>query len=215
MASRIPAISVLLLIAGCADVDPIGAGSVLLNWQVSPSGCADAGVQVVEARLIGPTTTIERFACTSSEAMFTDLDPGTYRVELLGFDADGEAIFTSTPDTIEVEADATTATPTQRLLASPAQVDVRWTFANGRVCGANSARWISVGVFDDFDYEVESAQFSCDTGAGRMPPLRAGNYLLEVNALDVNTSIVWRGTAPIKVARAEKLIVDVALDSVQ
>ena len=200
----------LLLLAACGDVDPLGAGSLRVHWQVSPSGCADAGVEAVEVRALGPANVVERFECRSGEARLDDLAPGSYRLELFGFDADGVATFVSEPWAQQVEADRDSETPTLRLLAAPAVVDVRWVFENGRVCGANGAQRVAIGVFDEFDYEIETADFACDAGEGRMPPLRAGSYLIEVNATD-RGSITWRGTSALKVARADTRIVDVTL----
>lgn len=210
-----PCLCIAVLAIGCADVSPLGSGTIDLTWQVSPSGCAESGVDVVEVRATGPHAIIERFGCDNGRATLDDVTPGAYRLELVGFDPNGHATFRSEPASIDVEADVETSVPTLRLLAAPASVDVRWAFSNGRVCGANGVRWISIGAFDEFDYEVASARFACDDGEGRLPPLRAGSYLIEVSALGDDAVMTWRGVSPTKVTRADEVIVDVELDPVE
>lgn len=211
MATRTGLLAVVTVFAACGSVDPLAGATLQLNWRVAPAGCEAAGVEVVEVRATGPHAVLERVACGRGGLEIGDMTPGTYRVEVLGFDPNGVATFRADSIYVDLEADEVATTPELRLLAAPADVLVRWTFANGRVCGANEARWISISAFDEFDYEVAAADFPCDDGAGHLPALRAGSYLIQATALDAATNPVSRGTAPTKLSRGQTAELDLDL----
>lgn len=216
--NRIVYVSLAIAAAGtfasCGEVEPLGEGSLALNWAVSPSGCEAAGVEVVEVRATGPEARIERFACSRGGVELMDLVAGSYRVELVGFESSGQATFSAEPRSVTVDSDASAAVGTFRLLAKPASVDVAWRFDNGRVCGANDVTHVVVAVFDDLDYEITRKRFPCDGGVGTIDALRAGGYLAEVVGFD-DMSAIWHGTTAFKVNRGEELDVDIELEPIQ
>lgn len=215
MDSRLITIATLLTttlaLSGCGKVDSLGDGRMSLSWQVSPTGCEDAGVSSVEVRVTGPEARIERYACERGEASFERLNPGLYQVELLGYDANGDATFGVQPRTVTIDTDRESTVGTMRLIARPASVAVGWIFNNGRVCGANDVDHVVVAVFDDLDYEVARERFPCDDGFGEVDGLRAGSYLMEATGLHEATA-TWRGTIPVKVDRGDEAAVEIELD---
>lgn len=207
------AVPLTLLVAGCGEIEPLGEGQLSLTWQVSPTGCDEAGVDVVELRLSGPDTLVERYACTRGGLHLANVDAGLYELELSGHDSNGKAIFEAEPRPVTVESGRTATVGTMRLVAKPAAADVGWVFSNGRVCGANGVNHIVVAIFDDQDYEVARERFPCDSGRGRISGLRAGAYLVEATGLTESTA-TWRGTEPLKASRGDELAVEIELTSV-
>lgn len=200
-----------LALAGCGSAEPLGSGSVALDWQVSPRGCEEAGVETIEARISGPEGVVERFDCGAGGAEMVGLEPGVYDLELVGLDGVGTPTFESPKRTVTVDADRATDLGTLRLTARPAQIEVGWRFADGRVCGANEVDTIVLAVFDGYDYEVARAPFDCDEGAGAIGDIVAGAYLVEATAYS-GSSATHRGVVTIKAGRGEVVTAEIVLD---
>ena len=199
----------LFCLAACGTEPVGGEGTLALQWHVAPDGCERADVAEVEIRAIGPATAVERVNCEAGALTLPELPTGFYDVELKGFDRSGSITFESAPRELEVAQNATRNARFE-LEAIPANIDVRWSFENGRVCGANDAAWVEIGVFDDFDYQVGEAKFPCDAGEGALDGLRAGSYLVEA-VVHQGDHVRWRGTTTIEIARADAMAVDVVL----
>ncbi len=199
-------------LGACGDAaQPLGAGSLSLNWQVSPEGCADAGVQDVEVRLQNAHRTYSQsYTCTDGEAIVEGISPANYKLTVLGLDAGGHETFTSTPRTVTIGAEKLNQTDPVRLTAKPADVEVAWRFGNGKVCGANGVSTVEVALYDHADYEMARQQFSCDKGSGLVEGIIAGDYIVE--AVAEGNDATYRGVSETTLKRGDHGIVDVALD---
>jgi hypothetical protein len=195
------------------DVDPVGTGSVALEWDVRPRGCVAAGVDTVSVQFNGPERVIESFPCTDGAGEVEGLKPGRYDVSIFGLDSQNRRTFWVEPTTANVRGDRTFDLTDLDLTARPAEVEVFWTFANGRVCGANDVDEIEVVVFDKLDYEVARETFACDEGVAPMTGFPAGTYVFEVTA-EVADIEAWYGVESITVERGEDAQIDVALDRI-
>ena len=197
-------------LVACGGAEPLGSGSLALSWQVSPRGCAEAGVRSVEIRLSGPEGLVERFDCQIGQAELEDLDAGSYSLRVVGLDDTGEPIFEAKPRNLTIDADRVESVGTLRLTAMPSQVDVTWKFSDGLVCGAHDVDKVVLAAFDTSDYEVARETFTCDDGAGVVRGLAAGAYIVEATAY-ASTRATHRGTLQIKTGRGESLAAEVEL----
>lgn len=209
-------LGIVTLSAGsaCSGVEGLGSGGIAFGWQVSPRGCVDSGVRTVEAHFAGPEGIIERFDCESGAAEVGGLEVGPYTVRLTGIDRGGKPIFESAERRITVDADRVVDLGTIRLTASPADVQLNWMFANGRVCGANEVDSITIAAYDDSDYEVVRESFGCDEGGGTVEGLPAGAYLFEVTGYSAGIA-THRGTTNVKTSRGDVEVSDVVLERIR
>lgn len=198
-------------IVGCGgDVGPVGAGTLALEWDVRPRGCESAGVETVSVQLTGAERIIDTFACEEGQGDIEDLAPGNYELSIFGMDTRQRRIFWAEPTRVTIQGERVTEVESVDLTARPAEVDVFWTFENGRVCGANDVEQVEIAVFDKLDYEVARDTFACDEGVAPMTGFPAGTYVFEVSATVAGID-AWRGSESVTVDRGEDAQVDVTL----
>lgn len=200
------------LAAGCGDeLEPLEDGLVSLQWEVSPKGCKESGVEEIEVSLENSHFDYrERFVCDAGRATLAGVYPGNYRLYVQGADKRGHVTFEAAARSVTVRGERTEAVGMVRLTAKPASVEVGWLFANGRVCGANGVERVDVHVYDDMGYEVKSAQFACNEGSGVVRDLAAGGYLIEASA-QVGGKLAFQGQSEVKLDRGEEGQVDVVM----
>ncbi len=216
MARRIfpAALSLFLLASACNDAAPLGVGSLEMSWEISPRGCTESGVRMVEAHLMGPEGRIERFECQDRAGALRTLQPGTYEFQLVGIDPAGTPIFESSERTLTIESDRTEDVGTVRLTARPADVHVEWLFSNGRVCGSNDVDQISLAAFDEFDFEVLREFYECNDGVGTLSDLPAGVWTVEVTGYSGSTA-KYRGVADLKTSRGADMTTEIVMEPIR
>lgn len=203
------AIFALSLVACGDDVRPLGHGQLALTWQVSPRGCADAGVANVSVNLEGPADRNEIFECDKGEVTVRDVVAGTYTVSIEGLDSDGVPRFTSPPTRTTVHPDLTATNAHARLIAKPSEVRVSWRFQDGRVCGAHGVDELNVSAFDKFDYQVATVDGDCDLAKATLTDVLAGTYLIEVSGFGDDG--LWAGQGTMSLQRGESAEIEVVL----
>lgn len=198
--------------AGCGEpVEPLGEGSLALNWQVSPAGCAEAGVDNVEVRLDNAHRSYaDSYACTDGEAIVEGISSGNYELTVVGLDESERETFSSKSRVVTIGAEKLNETSMVRLTAKPADVEVAWRFANGRVCGANGVSRVEVALYDQAFYELARQRFDCDSGSGVIEDLIAGDYIVE--AVAAGDEATYRGVSETKLKRGDHGLVDVELE---
>lgn len=202
-----------ILLAGCGDeVEPLDDGRVEVAFEVSPHGCQEAGVEVVEVRLENAHRHYdEAVDCQEGEVFFDSVAPAEYEVTASGFDADERQTFSSDAESLTAKAEQTVTVSGMRLTAKPASVEVTWSFDNGRVCGANEVDEVEVGVYDEAYYEVGRGQFDCNAGSGELDGFVAGHYIVEVVGRGESSS-TYRGVADLGLKRGDEAVVEVLLE---
>jgi|GEM_PF-3516641 len=204
---------ILLTSVGCGDpVDALGDGSLSLEWQVNPLGCAQAGVQDVQVNLYNAYRSYEEhFNCEDSSAIVSGIEAGTYELEVTGNNREGQAIFSVKPRKITVSAEKLNTTKPLLLSAKPAQVEVVWGFENGLVCGGNGVAEVEVAFYDDLSFEHHRSRVLCDAGSATIGGLVSGDYFIEVSS--VESSEKFSGLETLHVERGAQLKVRVELKS--
>ncbi len=192
------------------DVEPLGTGSLELEWEVRPRGCASAEVDTISVQLEGPERVIETFPCGDRAGIVDGLMPGTYEVSIFGLDGRNRRTFWNPTFEAKVRGDRTNDLGDVELTARPADVDLFWTFSNGRVCGANDVDSVEIVVFDKLDYEVSRETFACDEGVAELSGYPAGTYVFDVTA-EVDGFDVWHGSSSLTLDRGEGAQIEVAL----
>lgn len=204
---------ILLASTGCGDpVDALGDGSLSLEWQVSPLGCDQAGVQDVQVNLYNAYRSYEeRFYCADSSAIISGIEAGTYELEVTGNDRQGQAIFSIKPRKVTVSAEKLNTTNPLLLSAKPAEVEVVWGFENGLVCGGNGVEELEVAFYDELSFEHHRSRVLCDVGSATVGGLVSGDYFIEVSS--VGGSDEFSGLETLYVARGAQVKVRVELKS--
>lgn len=202
-----------LAASGCGtDVQPVGQGTFELSWGVSPRGCEAADVQIVQVTLANANREYVRQSdCEVHSDSIFEVEPAQYELTLEGLDASGHTTFISEPRSIRIKPDRVHEVDDVRLTAKPADLQVNWTFANSRVCGANAVDRVEVALFDDAYYEVARRTFGCDRGSGVFEDLRAGAYTVEAVAESDDES-AFHGLSETSLKRGGQGQVEVALE---
>ncbi|MFU8802323.1 MAG: hypothetical protein ACNA8W_00800 [Bradymonadaceae bacterium] len=210
------AVLAMLGVTACGgDIEPLGQGSLALEWEVSPRGCEQADVTQVLVELNNSKRYYsEIFDCTFGHAYVEDMVPGNYQLEVSGLDTTGRVTFASPSRSVTIRAEVLNRTETLRLTARPAELEVEWIFDNGRVCGANEVDRVEVAVFDEADYEMERQRFTCNDASGRLDGFAAGNYLVEASGFS-GSKITHRGLVEVVLKRGDAVKLDVVLELVR
>lgn len=191
-------------------------GAILLQWRISPQGCAPSGVHQVQALISGPAEPSWSellFECDAGHALIHDLPPGRYDVYLQGRDALGKAIFESVPQNIGVSRDTTTTPEPVRLSAKRAAINVHWSFENGNLCERNEITDVFIGAYDENAFSLTEDLFPCQASVGRMEALPSGIVQLEVLAMTAHGEARFRAFSPIQLERGERADVEVKLQT--
>ncbi len=173
-----------MAMGACGEVEPFGQSSVTVAWDVAPLGCDVAGVEAVSVNLGNSVNTYgTTFGCGARQGLLTGVVPGTYRLELIGLDEAGAAVFGTGQREVFVRPDERLEVPPMDLTALPATVQVRWYFENQSVCGANGVSEVELTVFDSASYEVARGSHECDAGRALIEGVQAGDLWVRVRAL--------------------------------
>jgi hypothetical protein len=205
---------IVLALAGCGqEVEPLGMGSLALEWEVSPRGCLLADVDQVLMELKNERRHyVEVFDCERGQAFVDELSAGNYSLDVYGLDPSGRAIFAAPSRTLTIRSEVLNRTETLRLTARPATLDVEWVFDNGRVCGSNDVDVVEIAVFDESDFEMARHRFSCNDGEGRVPGLAAGSFLVEAAGLS-RGQVTYRGTVIVALKRGDESRTEIVLET--
>lgn len=215
-AACVAAMAAAALLVGCDESSSPRAGALALRWSAGPAAsCEAADLARVEVELRRGRDTVERmaFPCSDGGAFVDALDPGRYDVTLHGVDATGLRTFVASLGRVQVVEGAHVDLGTVRLDALPAQIQLQWFFANGKLCSQNQVEKIEVAVYDDEYYRIDSAEFGCAQGHGTLAPLPAGGYELEVTGFsNGGLHARARSVVALHVGRGEDVLVEVPLE---
>lgn len=192
--------------------EPAGAAQIL--WRVNPLGCEAAGVEVIRVILQGPTQPppeLLNFACRDEQGLVDVLEMGRYTVTLEGLDQDGDVTFLSPPMGFSVSPQTTTVTPTVRLSARAASLEVAWFFENGRLCSSNEVEQVVLSVFDTDAFLVGEQAFPCDHGVGGLEGLQSGTFWVEVLGLSAGGVTLYRALEQVELKRGQEASLELAL----
>jgi hypothetical protein len=192
--------------------EPPGAAQIL--WRVSPLGCEAAGVEVIRVRMEGPTVPapeLLNFRCADELGLVDALEMGRYTVTLEGLDQDGDVTFLSPPMGFSVSPQTTTVTPTVRLSARAAQLEVAWYFENGRLCASNEVDQVVLSVFDADAFLVGEQAFPCDHGVGGLEGLQSGTFWVEVLGLSAGGVTLFRVLEQVELKRGQEATLELGL----
>ncbi len=125
-------------LAACGD-DPVKPGELVIAWNTGPSEatCTDLAVTSLQARVMKGDEQIASAsgACAptakSGSIAIPDLTPGTYKVELDGVDAAGDATFYGEIAKQSVKEGKTVETAVIGLSPKPGEVAVNWLLPDG------------------------------------------------------------------------------------
>ncbi|NUN16672.1 MAG: hypothetical protein HUU55_23855 [Myxococcales bacterium] len=161
-------------ITGCGGGSGTSLGQIVVDWTISTS-CSVAGVIEVETRLVtlsdgatGQVYDLDRRACSSADpVIFVNVEPGTYRVEVEGFDSASKGTYFGAIETVNLGKGRTLETPVVKLTQKKTAIDVQWVFSNGKLCSHNGVSEVQLAVFDAETsaqyFESELAMpFACD-----------------------------------------------------
>lgn len=199
-------------LSACGEpVEPLGDGSLALSWQVSPHGCNEAGVGMINVEFENAHRSfVESYPCTDGEALIEGIASANYELTLVGLDAGERETFISEARVVTIGAEKLNETSLVRLTAKPAVAEVAWRFGNGRVCGANGVSRVEVAVYDHSFYEIKRQRFSCDSGVGLVEDIIAGSYIVE--AVAEGDDATWRGVSEMTLKRGDHAMVDVEME---
>lgn len=177
---------VMASMVGCGyEVEPFGEGSVLIDWEVAPLGCADSGVEIVEISLVRDGGSLrDESECEKGGMRIDGLDPGKYEVSLRGFPSGEPATFAAEAVEVTVPPDGQARVEGVELLALPGAARIQWAFDNQKSCAANGVQELELTVFDAGLHETYRVVTACAAGEYEVESLRAGKYLFRLRAVD-------------------------------
>lgn len=205
---------VAVLSAACGgEGDDLPPGSLTVNWLVGTSGCGQLGVDTVAVLIEGGElqgTNVRTFQCDQSSATISGLPPGIYNLTLRGADATGVDRFEGAYTNVEIRSGGTTSTPTVRLTALPANIEITWYFDNGRMCTHNGVDTIGITFFED-EYEVLTATANCASGGMLIDEVPANSYIVDLVGRDSEGIIQFNGQEELIVDRGDNTELEVRL----
>lgn len=140
--------------AACGD-DPVKNGELLVKWNTGPTAatCGTFGVTTVEARAMKGETAAAQVqtdcpaSATSGEISLPDLAPGTYTIEVEGFNADDKGTYFGTAAKQKVSEGKTTETSAIVLALKPAIIGVDWTLPGGGRCSTANITDVEISLY--------------------------------------------------------------------
>ena len=185
--------------AGCGS-DP---GAIAVRWSVGLSGtCTDAGITTVRITLneeggstLGPFEASCEAGRSAEGFKISDVDVGSYSIDLAGLDADGAVIYTGRSSGRTNVSEGKTATPAAIVMSpAPAQLTIQWKFANGLGCAVQDGvpTDVQVTLFKSNSLETtESAD--CVDSQVVIGDLEADtDYDVQVTAVDRSGTPLYR-----------------------
>lgn len=182
---QIMVIPTLLLMAlsfglGCGGgSDP--PGSVVIPWRVGGQSCEQAGLGSVDVELrYGDVVyDVRRERCSAGQAVFTDVEPGTYTVNVYGYrvpaegdtneltpaDAAYEATYPEAPEGAGLRVlSGEEARPETTLVlkARKGAIYLRWRLPGGDTCTFAGIGDIEVRIYNRFSTERFYETYTCD-----------------------------------------------------
>ncbi len=196
---------------GCGhEVDPFEKGSLEVAWEVAPMGCEAGDVHHVNAVLQNERRSYDRrVGCNTSSMVFTNVEPGNYKLDLTGLDQGGHPTFERQLEDILIRPEERNDLGLVDLTARMSTAQVEWYFENQRVCGTNGVEEVELTVFDDAYYEVFRGSADCDAGVIDVEGLRAGQYLFRGRAFAGKTR--FEGVSEHELKRGGEAQVEVSL----
>lgn len=198
--------ALLLLVVvtgGCGEaIEPMGPGTLQIEWHVAASGCEPNGVGTIDLTIRRDGEVFERgeYDCTSNGITLDEVPRDNYRIEAVGLDAGGETRFRAEATDITVQGEARTEFVSLELSALPARATIRWQFANAQVCGTNGAERVRLTLFGPSGFSVWSAERDCPAGELTIPKIPPGTYDLVARALDRQGATRGQGTVEVQFA---------------
>lgn len=128
-------------LAACGD-DPVKPGELVVKWNTGPTGatCGTFQVTNLEARVMKGDEEIASGSsqcptdATSGGITISDLKPGSYKVELEGYNATGRGTYFGEIAKQNVSEGKTVETSTVVLALKPGTIAVDWSLPNGDRC---------------------------------------------------------------------------------
>ncbi|MCC6619819.1 MAG: hypothetical protein IT385_01110 [Deltaproteobacteria bacterium] len=141
-----------LALVACGD-DEVKPGSLDVQWaHPSTASCESRHIVTLEARAIkgGEVKASGTSSCPAAEKSGTitlsDLEPGTYRIEVEGFDVNDKGTYLGVKDKQTVSEGKVTPTGTIQLGQKPVFVNVDWTLPGGKTCAGAGVAEVEVTV---------------------------------------------------------------------
>ncbi|MFO0751038.1 MAG: hypothetical protein U1F43_35995 [Myxococcota bacterium] len=163
-----------LVSTACGD-DTVKPGSLNVLWtHPSTATCDSRHIARLEARAYKGTAT-EAAATGSSSCPaadrngtipLTNLVPGTYRIEVEGFDAADKGTYLGVIEKQKVSEGKATDTTVVTLSQKPVFLHVGWTLPGGALCAASGIAEVQVDVIYDAGTSadiVDTQRVKCDT----------------------------------------------------
>lgn len=174
MRHLLPAAALALLAlasAACGD-DAVKPGSLNVKWtHPSTATCDSRHIARLEARALKGTEVIATgsSSCPAADRNgsipLTNLDPGTYKIEVEGFDAGDKGTYLGVIEKQKVSEGKSTDTPDVLLSQKPVFVHISWTLPGGQLCAASGIEEVEVEIIYDAGTEASvagSQKVACD-----------------------------------------------------
>jgi len=211
--------SLVLSLAACGD-DEVKPGSLNVQWtHPSTATCESRHIVEIEARAIrgGEVKATGTSSCPASERSGTiplqNLEPGTYKIEVEGFDINDKGTYLGTKDKQTVSEGKAVDTGAIQLGQKPVFLNVDWTLPGGKTCAGAGVAEVEVTVIYNAGASAEPT-FTSKVGCNsEVTDPRGGSTKLAgvvFAALEPNgdVSIVATGLDSAKKAIAQKQLDD-------
>lgn len=153
----VPAFALVpLLLSACGD-DPVKPGALNVKWtQGEFATCGSRFVTQLEARALKKkggevVATSGKVTCPSSDKSGSipveDLDPGTYYIEVEGFNVGGDGTYLGVIEKQAVKEGKVADTAEIELEGKPASITINWTMPGGVQCSVAGIAQVQVLVY--------------------------------------------------------------------
>jgi len=159
---------ILVAVAGisCTE-DSEGPGNVRVDWQVSGSTCAKAGIVDIRVELLqmGESIFQESARCTDGTALINDVVVGVYDVRVRGYDKDNNPFYEATYEGLAVKEGSTPTEPPDalKLEAKKGTLLLDWVYPD------DQSDPCSFGVVDQIEINVAQSGSVVDIFDGVFP----------------------------------------------
>lgn len=171
MRSFASALITIPLFVACGD-DEVKPGSLNVQWtHPSTATCESRHVVSIEARAIrgGEVVAEGSSSCPAAERSGTiplsNLDPGTYRIEVEGFDTNDKGTYLGVKERQSVSEGKATDVDVITLNQKPIFLNVKWTLPGGSLCAGSGIEEVEVELIYDAGGAadvVDTQRVACD-----------------------------------------------------